>query len=30
LLFRRKTTVLWTLAICAVVGGSIHLIGRAL
>jgi chromate transporter len=30
LLFRRKTTVLRTLGICAVVGGSIHLTGRAL
>jgi chromate transporter len=30
LLFRRKASVLWTLGICAIVGGSIHLIGRAL
>jgi len=30
LLFRHKSSVLATLGICAVVGGSLHLIGRAL
>ncbi|MGI9022564.1 MAG: chromate efflux transporter [Acidimicrobiales bacterium] len=30
LLFWRKTSVLWTLGICALVGGAIHLTGQAL
>ena len=30
LLFRRRATLMWTLVICAVVGGSLDLLGRAL
>ena len=30
LLFRRRATMMWTLGICAVAGGSLDLLGRAL